>query len=162
MSIITPFLAELDHEARSTARMLERVPLDRLDWAPHTKSMTLGALAWHLAGIPKRVEHMLRVDTFDVAAAGPPAPPTGSLVETYQTNVASVREVISSMSDEALRAIFTMKRGEQILVELPKVGVMRNILMNHSYHHRGQLSVYLRLLDVPVPAMYGSSADEPR
>jgi uncharacterized damage-inducible protein DinB len=164
MSIITPFLAELEHEARGTTRILERVPLDRVDWAPHTKSMSLGTLAWHLAGIPKRVEQLLRAGVFDIAAASAAAaePPTASLVDTFHANLASVREYISAMSDEQLRETFTMKKGEQILVEMPKVAVIRNILMNHTYHHRGQLSVYLRLLDVPVPAMYGSSADEPR
>lgn len=160
MPIIAPILGELDHEARATVRVLERVPLDRADWAPHPKSMTLGKLAWHIAGVPRHAENLLRAGTFDVTTARPAPALTDPLVDTYQRNLASVREYISTMTEDQLRETFTMTRGEQKLMEMKKIAVIRSILMNHSYHHRGQMSVYLRLLDIPVPAIYGTSADE--
>ena len=159
MPIITPILGELDHEARATTRILERVPREQLDWTPHPKSMSLGKLAWHIATIPQRVEQMLRAGVFDVATARP-VDAQSSFIEAYHANLASVRAYIEPLTDEALKEPFTMKRGEQTMMQIPKVAVIRTILMNHTYHHRGQLSVYLRLLDVPVPAIYGTSADE--
>ncbi len=159
MPIITPILGELDHEARTTTRVLERVPRERLDWTPHAKSMSLGKLAWHIATIPQRVEQMLRAGVFDVTTARPPDAQS-DYIEAYHANLASVRAYNETLSDETLKEPFTMKRSEQTVMQIPKVAVIRTILMNHTYHHRGQLSVYLRLLDVPVPAVYGTSADE--
>lgn len=162
MPIIDPMLAEMEWESRGTIRVLERVPAEHFDWRPHAKSMTLGALAWHIAGLPKRVEELLRAGTFDVSQARP-APPqetTEGLVEAFQTNLASARAYVSTLDDAALKETFLMTRGEQTLLNLPKVSLIRMVMMNHSYHHRGQLAVYLRLLDVPVPAIYGTSADE--
>ena len=159
MSIITSFLGELDHEARTTTRVLERVPQDRLEWTPHVKSMSLGKLAWHIAGLPQRIEQMLKAGVFDVTTARP-AEAQPSFVDAYQANTAALRAYLESLSDEELKETFTMKRGEQTMMQMPKLAVIRTILMNHTYHHRGQLSVYLRLLDVPVPAVYGTSADE--
>lgn len=159
MPIITSILGELDHEARTTTRVLERVPRERLDWTPHPRSMSLGTLAWHIATVPGRVEQMLRAGVFDVATARPPEAQS-SFIEAFHLNLASVRACIEPLTDEALKETFTLTRGEQTIMQLPKIAVIRTILMNHTYHHRGQLSVYLRLLDVPVPAIYGTSADE--
>ena len=159
MPIITPILGELDHEARATTRVLERVPADRLDWTPHPKSMSIGKLAWHIATVPQRVEQMLRAGVFDVATARPADAQT-SFLDAYRDNLAGVRAYLAPLTDEELKEPFTMKRGEQVIMQIPKVAVIRNILMNHSYHHRGQMTVYLRMLDVPVPAVYGTSADE--
>jgi uncharacterized damage-inducible protein DinB len=159
MPIITPILGELDHEARTTTRVLERVPQGQLDWTPHPRSMSLGKLAWHIATIPQRVEQMLRAGVFDVATARP-AEAQSSFIDAYLANLDSVRAYLETQTDEALKEPFTMKRGEQTLMQIPKVAVVRTILMNHTYHHRGQLAVYLRLLAVPVPAIYGTSADE--
>ncbi len=162
MPIIEPMLAEMEWESRATIKVLERVPADKLEWRPHPKSMSLGQLAWHVAGIPKRVEEWLRAGTFDVGQARPAAPQPGAdrLVDTYKDNLAAARAYLATLDDAALKETFLMTRGEQTLMNMPKVAVIRNVMMNHSYHHRGQLSVYLRLLDVPVPAVYGTSADE--
>jgi uncharacterized damage-inducible protein DinB len=162
MPIIDPILSELDHESRTTVRVLERVPGDQLDWTPHPKSMSLRKLAWHIANLPARVQVMLSRGSFDVANATPPQPPedVSQMVETFRTNVAEIRTFLATLDDAALKETFTMTRGEETLMSMPKIAVIRSILLNHSYHHRGQLSVYLRLLDVPVPAIYGASADE--
>jgi len=162
MPIIEPMLAEMEWESRGTVKILERVPGAHFDWKPHEKSMSLGQLAWHIAGIPKRVEDLLRAGKFDVAQARPGAPHTTTegLVDAYRTNLANAREYLATLDDAALKETFVMTRGEQTLMNMPKVSLIRMVMMNHSYHHRGQLAVYLRLLDVPVPAIYGTSADE--
>lgn len=162
MSIIHPILAELDHEARTTTRVLERVPQEQLDWTPHPKSMPLRKLAWHLATIPMRVMQMLRDGTFDTAKATPPEPPadSSSIVAAFTENIGAVREFLTTLDDATLKEQFTMMRGDVVIMTIPKIAVIRSILLNHSYHHRGQLTVYLRMLDVPLPAVYGSSADE--
>jgi uncharacterized damage-inducible protein DinB len=162
MSIIHPILAELDHETRTTLRVLERVPNEHLDWSPHPRSMTLRKLAWHLAAIPSRVQTMLRQGTFDVGKAGPSEPPADSagIGAALQDNVTELRAYLTTLDDETLKEPFTLTKDGQTILSIPKVAVIRNILLNHSYHHRGQLSVYLRLLDVPLPSIYGSTADE--
>ncbi|HVR39837.1 MAG TPA: DinB family protein [Thermoanaerobaculia bacterium] len=162
MPFIDSVLKELERESASTVRILERVPYDKLDWSPHPKSMTLGELAWHIAGIPKRVGQMLREGVFEPKPGRPAGVPaeTGAIAEGYRQNIEDLKNQIVAMGDEALREAFSMQRGGQTVMQIPKTGVVRSILLNHTYHHRGQLSVYLRLLDVPVPAMYGVSADE--
>jgi len=162
MPIITPMLSELEHEARTTTRVLERVPYDKLEWTPHPRSMTLGRLAWHIASIPARVGVMLRDGTMDVLTASPPAMPaeTGGIVDGFKRHIAELRGFLETLDDTALKETFTMMRGGDTVITMPKVAVIRTILLNHSYHHRGQLAVYLRMLDVPVPAIYGASADE--
>ena len=160
MRIADPILGELDFESHSTRRILERVPNDKLAWAPHEKSMTLGALAWHLATIPRRVTELLAAGTFDLSSARPPAA-SGDFLGEFDRNLAQVRETINALDDSAIRAPFTITRHGEAVVTIPAVSFIRSVLLNHSYHHRGQLSVYLRLLDVPVPALYGTSADEP-
>lgn len=163
MPIIDSILAELDQESRATTRILERVPDAHLDWTPHPKSMTLRKLAWHIASIPNRVEQMLHTDVFDLSQARPADPPadTSSIVEAFHSNMAAVRAYLSTLDPETLKAPFTLRRPNGKELTIPKIGIVRSILMNHTYHHRGQLAVYLRLLDVPVPAIYGTSADEP-
>jgi uncharacterized damage-inducible protein DinB len=163
MPIINALLPELDHEAKSTIRVLERIPAEHLGWTPHAKSTPLGRLAWHVASLPKNVANMVRAGVFDVANARPPHVPEnpGEIVEEFKRNHAATREYLATLSDEFLHEPFTMKRGETTVLTMPKVAVIRNILMNHTYHHRGQLTVYLRLLEIPLPAVYGTSADEP-
>lgn len=162
MPIITAMLDELDHEGRTTTRVLERVPGDKLDWTPHPKSMSLGKLAWHIATLPQRVGVMLREGVFDVMAARPQDPPdqTASIVIAYHAHLTATREYLATLDDAALRETFTLRRGPETVMTIPKIAVIRSILMNHTYHHRGQLTVYLRLLDVPLPIVYGRSADE--
>ena len=163
MSLAETIVAELEREGASTARILERVPGDKLDWKPHAKSSAIGQLAWHIASIPKNAAAMLRSGERDFALARPdPRPDSpGDIVEAFRRNVADVKETLSAMDDAMLlNERFSFKRDGEVLLSMPKIAMLRTILLNHSYHHRGQLSVYLRLLDVPVPAMYGTSADE--
>lgn len=162
MPIINAVLGELDHEAKTTLRVLERVPGERLSWAPHPKSSSLGRLAWHIATIPATVQALLRAGSFDVAQARPSAVPedAGAIVAGFRRNVGEARAFLAGLDDDVLREPFTLRRGEQTVMTIPKIAVIRSILMNHTYHHRGQLTVYLRLLDVPVPVVYGTTADE--
>jgi uncharacterized damage-inducible protein DinB len=162
MSLIHPLLSELERESASTARMLERVPREKFEWRPHAKSMSLGQLAWHIATIPQTIGRLVAAGEFDVVNARPAGQPAADadLVGEYQRNVQALRAQVGGFDDDAAKAPFKLRRGEQVLQTIPKIAVLRNIFMNHSIHHRGQLSVYLRLLDVPVPAMYGTSADE--
>ncbi|MDP9361064.1 MAG: DinB family protein [Acidobacteriota bacterium] len=161
MPLANALVAELEQEGKSTLRMLERVPADQLDWTPHAKSMTLGRLAWHVVSIPSIATRLLRAGTFDVANAGPPPMPENpDFVTAFRRNLDEARATIAAMDDDALRAPFVLSRNGEVLNETRKIVMIRSIMMNHSYHHRGQLSVYLRMLDVPLPAIYGTSADE--
>jgi uncharacterized damage-inducible protein DinB len=162
MHIVSPVLAELNLEAASTVKMLERVPREHFDWRPHAKSMALGQLAWHIATIPKTIGRLLEAGEFDLNNARPAAAPASDadLVGEFQRNVDDMRARIKAFDDDTIRQPFNLRRGDQVIQTIPKIAVLRNIFMNHSIHHRGQLSVYLRILDVPLPAIYGTSADE--
>lgn len=161
MPIINSILGELDQEAKTTLKVLERVPAEQLSWTPHPKSSSLGKLAWHLASIPKTVHRLLREGTLDLGLARPAQPADSTdFVEAFRRNQADTRAYLETLTDEFLREPFTMSRNGNAIATFPKIGVVRSILMNHTYHHRGQLTVYLRLLEVPVPAVYGTSADE--
>lgn len=162
MGIITAILGETEFELPTTLRVLGRVPQDNLDWTPHAKSMTIGRLAWHIATVPARVQAMLRAGDFDVASARPPEMPrdANEIPAALQRNMDELRAYLRTLDDEALKAPFTLRHGDKVLQQIPKAAVLRTILLNHTYHHRGQLAVYLRLLDIPVPAIYGTSADE--
>jgi Uncharacterized protein conserved in bacteria len=161
MPLANALVAELEQEGKSTIRMLERVPADQLDWTPHPRSMTLGRLAWHIVSIPSIGMRVIRAATFEVSNAGPPLmPESPDFVNAFRSNLDTAKATISAMDDEALKAPFTLSRNGEVLNETRKIVIIRSIMMNHSYHHRGQLSVYLRMLDVPLPAIYGTSADE--
>lgn len=163
MRLADGLIAELEREAASTERILARVPSDRLAWTPHPKSMTLGALASHIAMLPAQAISMLRDGERDVAQARPSGPlrSAGEIVDAFKKNVAALKDVLSQTEDAVLlNERFAFKNNGEVISSFPKLGAIRTVLMNHSYHHRGQLTVYLRLLDVPVPAMYGRSADE--
>lgn len=161
MRIADVYIDEMRREGAATIRMLERVPAEKADWKPHTKSMPLGQLAFHIATVPHRVCEMLRAGDFDVLKAGPPVPTGNAYVDDYRRNLDELVELVGSMDNDAMKEPFTLRKGDKIIFQFPNAGLIRSIAMNHSYHHRGQLSVYLRLLDVPVPATYGTSADEP-
>ncbi|HEY3838987.1 MAG TPA: DinB family protein [Bryobacteraceae bacterium] len=155
--------AELQREAGTTRRVLERVPADKLTWKPHAKSMTLGQLANHIALIPGQLSQIAQVDVFDASNAKfiPPQPESvQELLATLDTGVKSAEEFAGGLSDSALDAPWRMVAGGKEIMSMPRVDFMRAILLNHWYHHRGQLSVYLRLLDVAIPSIYGPSADE--
>jgi len=157
-------LAQFDREAASTRRMLERVPDDKFDWRPHPKSMTLGGLANHISDLMGRAPMVLQTEFMDVGArSGQPRPaaPTSTreLIEAFDRGVAAARAAIAAASDEQLSHPWSLRNGETVLFSLPRGGVLHQ-QTSHMIHHRGQLSVYLRLNDVPVPGMYGPSADE--
>ncbi len=141
--------------------MLERVPSDKLTWTPHAKSMSLGRLAMHLASAPGAISAWPVADRYEFK--GDPAAVPGStedIVAAHDSGVQRVKENLQKIGDGGLGASWTGSMGGKTLMAMPKAALLRALLMNHTYHHRGQLSVYLRLLDVPVPSIYGPSADE--
>ncbi len=166
MPIADALLPEFDQEMANTRRTLERVPEARMDWKPHQKSYPLGTLAGHIANLPSWTAITLAQDSFDVAPPGqdpPRAEPVTSvaaLLETFDDNVAAARDAIEGASDEQFSAPWTLLSGGETVFTLPKIAVLRSFVMNHLIHHRAQLGVYLRLNDVPVPAIYGPTADE--
>ena len=164
MNMIDPVLAELAHEAATTRRLLERVPERHLAWKPHEKSMTLGRLATHLAEIPGWVGSIVEKDAFDLGTSGY-VPPTidrvPEIVAMFDRNIAALTETLERQSNDRLLAKWQLKKKGQLVVEMPRMGMIRSLLMNHLIHHRGQLSVYLRLQNVPLPSIYGPTADEP-
>ena len=162
MAIKEAFLSEYDHEMATTRKLLERLPDEALGWKPHKKSMTLGELGSHLANIPGWGLTVAKDDFFDLSGAGP-VPPLDSrtlILAAFDKSVAAARDVIAHRSDGELMAPWSLRRGGQEIFTLPRVAALRSFVLNHSIHHRGQLSVYLRLNDVPVPSIYGPSADE--
>lgn len=166
MGLSQSLLPEFDHEMANTRKTLERVPSDKFDWKPHAKSMAMGGLATHLGNIPTWVNYTIGQDSLDLAPEGQPLPATelakseAELLSTFDENVAKARAAIDGASDEELFQPWTLlSNGSQILT-LPKIAVLRSFVMNHLIHHRAQLGVYLRLNDIPVPSIYGPSADE--
>jgi len=156
-------VSELKQEAAATRRVLERVPADRLDWQPHAKSMSLGQLALHVASIPGSLARLCQGDGFDASKVdfSPPKPESaGDFLPTLDRSIEEASAFLSGLDDQAASATWRLTVGEREVFALPRIGVVRSLLLNHWYHHRGQLVVYLRLLDVPVPAVYGTSADE--
>jgi len=163
MAIKDALLAELKHESSSTRRILERVPGDNLTWKPHEKSYTLGRLAIHIAQIPAWITRIIKHEEFDFAInqyKPITAESNEQLLKIFEDTIAENIFVLDSASADLLDTTWTFRRGEQIFFTLPRKVVIRNMAFNHLIHHRGQLSVYLRLLNIPVPGMYGPSADE--
>jgi len=158
-------LPEFDLEMGTTRRLLERVPLSEAKWKPHPKSMTLGELAAQIVEIPGWVGSIVESASHDLAAnphsEKPTYASTAALLSAFDENVATARAAIASKSDAQMMETWSLKNKETVILSMPKVGVMRSFLLNHLIHHRGQLSVYIRLKDVPVPSIYGPSADEP-
>ena len=142
--------------------MLERVPNDKLAWKPHAKSMSLGQLALHVAAAPGQIAALLLKDEVQVPdfASPPRATSPAEAVETLERSLQEAQRVLKGMDDQTAMSSWKLLRGDKNLFAAPKLTVARSILLNHWYHHRGQLSVYLRLLDVPLPSVYGPSADE--
>jgi uncharacterized damage-inducible protein DinB len=164
MAVADAFLNELQHESRTTRRVLERVPEDKLSWKPHEKSMSLGQLALHLARSPGYAQ-WAQTDVFEFTpdmATLPEAKSAAEILEAHDRSVANATQALRQLGDSGLIGNWKAVAGGNTVMELPKVALMRTVVLNHTYHHRGQLSVYLRLLDVPVPSIYGPSADENR
>jgi uncharacterized damage-inducible protein DinB len=161
MPINRSLIAELEREAATTRRVLERVPEDKLTWKPHWKSMSLGTLALHIARIPGGLADFLNEPVREAPNfAAPEAASRDEILSTLEKSVATARERLSSWTDEDLKTDWTLTRGGATLFVQPRGDVSRTLMFNHWYHHRGELVVYLRLLDVPVPSVYGPSADE--
>jgi uncharacterized damage-inducible protein DinB len=163
MNLIEPMIAELQHEAATTRRLLERVPQEQLAWQPHAKSMTLGRLAAHIANLPGMIIGALsgdELDAGDLKSQSPPEDNVPSIVAAFDEKIARVLELLKTQSDERLLTPWRYVNGEQVIFEMPRLAVIRLVGINHIIHHRGQLSVYLRLLDVPLPSVYGPTADE--
>jgi len=162
MAIIEMLLQELEQEAQTTKRVLERVPDAELGWKPHPKSMSLGQLALHLATVPGGVAEMASLPGLDAPPAfvQPAAQTAAELVPALEQSVAKARTLLGGMDDRQAMELWTLKSGDQVLMKMPRAALLRAIMLNHWYHHRGQLSVYLRQLNVPLPSIYGPSADE--
>lgn len=164
MAIKDAFIGELKHESSMTKKMLEKVPLDKKDWKPHEKSMTLGRLATHVAENTHWISYIHQIDDFDFLKDYNFNPVNAStseeLLNIFQTSLDKAIEDLSAMDDSDFEKNWTVRRGGQVMFSTPKKIAIRGWAFNHNFHHRGQLSVYLRLLDVPVPGMYGPSADE--
>jgi uncharacterized damage-inducible protein DinB len=163
IKMLEPISGELQQEAETTRRVLERVPADKLSWRPHPKSMSLGELALHIATIPGSISKLAQVDEFDVSAVNfdPPSPANKEeIFTTLDAGLKAAQQYLSGMSESSAVANWRMVAGPKEIFAMPRVALLRNIMLNHWYHHRGQMSVYLRLLDVPVPVIYGRSADE--
>jgi uncharacterized damage-inducible protein DinB len=166
MPIRDAMLSEFDHEMISTRQTLERVPEGKGDWTPHEKSMKMGRLAGHVAELSGWATTIINQDELDFRPVGaPPRQPVvmtsrNQLLELFDKNVAEARTAISGASDEHLLKTWTLLGGGQKIMAMPRVVFLRGFFMNHLIHHRAQLGVYLRLNDVPVPSVYGPSADE--
>jgi len=166
MPIIDLFAAEFENEMTKTRPMLERVPDDKLGWKPHEKNFTLQYLASHVANLPFWTIPTLQQDSLDLAPAGqkpyetPQAQSAKQLVEFFDTNVAKAKAAFQGVSDEHLMKPWSLMAGGKTLFTMPRWMVQRSFMMNHLIHHRAQLGLYLRLCGVPIPGMYGPSADD--
>ena len=162
-NIATGLIAELTHEAKTTRTILERVPADKFDYKPHEKSMTMGRLAVHVAEMINWITVTCTTSGLDFSTMDmtPFAPQTNDELLAYlDKNVTEAFESLKNTSDEQMQETWTMRNGEQVYMAESKIGTLRGMVFNHIWHHRGQLSVYLRLNDIPVPQIYGPSADE--
>jgi len=161
MSIIENLVQELDQEASTTRRVLERVPEGQLGWKPHTKSMSLGQLAMHVAMVPGAIAEISQQVPFQVGDFTPPTPSsTAEVMSAFDASVAKAKAILRRMDDAALGKTWRAMQGDRELMAMPVGAVLRTIMLNHWYHHRGQLSVYLRQVGAQVPSIYGPSADE--
>lgn len=162
MKIIDALLAEMDHEAQTTARVLERVPHNKLSWKPHPKSMSLGQLALHVATVPGMVAKLAAQDVIEEPPAfiQPEAATAAELVPTLRESVAQARALLGGLDDDAMMKTWRLKSGGRDLMAIPRAAFVRAVMLNHWYHHRGQMLVYLRMHDVPLPSVYGPTADE--
>jgi uncharacterized damage-inducible protein DinB len=166
MALRDGILAQFDYEMVGTRKTLERVPEGKPDWAPHPKSMKMGRLAGHLAELPGWTVETINRDALDIAPpGGSPFQPTvmtsrKQLLEAFDKNAAAARAALAGASDETLLGNWSLLAGGNTIFTMPRLAVLRSFVMSHIIHHRAQLGVYLRMNDVPVPSLYGPSADE--
>ena len=154
---------DLEHELANTRKVLARVPDEHWNWKPHEKSMSLGGLAGHLAQLPWLAVSVMQHDEFDARSGNRPPPPANQeeMSRTFEAGAAALIEAVNSASAEAWGQTWSLKAGGQTFVSMPRAAARRLMGISHPIHHRGQLTVYLRLLGIPVPGIYGPSADEP-
>jgi uncharacterized damage-inducible protein DinB len=161
MKLAESILMELDQEAQTTKRVLDRIPDDKLAWRPHPKSFSLGQLALHIASVPGGVTTIAMQDTSEVPNfTQPEAKSRQEILDTFSKSLESAKGNLNKMNDARMAATWTLTRSGKVVMSAPRAAFLRSVLLNHVYHHRGQLSVYLRMLDVPVPSIYGPSADD--
>jgi uncharacterized damage-inducible protein DinB len=162
MKIIDGLLAELDQEAETTRRVLERIPQAQLSWKPHPKSMSLGQLALHVATVPGTVAELAAKDTNPARSSfiHPEAAAASELVPSLKESVARAKQALGGFDDAQMAATWRLQKGGRDIMAMPRVAFVRAIMLNHWYHHRGQLLVYLRMLNQSVPSVYGPTADE--
>jgi len=165
MGLSESLLPEFDHEMANTRKTLERVPDDKFAWKPHEKSSRMGNLAGHLANLPSWGSLTIGSDSFDMAPEGQPVKTpelssTKAALETFDKNVAATRAAIAGAKDEDLFKPWALLSNGKTILSMPKAAVLRSFVISHIIHHRAQLGVYLRLNDIPVPSIYGPSADE--
>src|SRR5713226_8995702 len=161
MKLADTMLMELDQEAQTTKRVLDRIPEDKLSWKPHPKAFSLGQLALHIAAAPGNLAAAIAQDSFEVPNfVQAEAKSRQEVLDTFSKGQETVKVTLKKMDDAKLMSMWSLTKNGRVLMSVPRVGFIRSILMNHMYHHRGQLSVYLRILNVPVPSIYGPSADE--
>ena len=163
MAIAEALLAEFEQEARTTRKFLEQLPFDKLTWKPHEKSMTAGQLALHIATLPGGIAQFARQDVVpapDFGRANPQPTSTAQIVQALDESIAAVRETLPTIDDARMHGMWRMTKDGKELLSMPRVALLRSILLNHWYHHRGQFGVYLRLVGAKVPSSYGPSGDE--
>ena len=163
IKMMEPMMGEFQQEAATTKRVLDRVPADKLAWKPHPKSMSLGQLAMHVASIPGGISRMAQLDEYEVNPANFNQPGPKDLAEIFaalDSSVKTAQDYLGGVSESAALGNWRLTANGKEVMAMPRAVMLRSIMLNHWYHHRGQLSVYLRLLDVPVPVIYGPSADE--
>jgi uncharacterized damage-inducible protein DinB len=162
MSLSQSLLPEFDQEMANTRKVLERMPMDRYDWKPHEKSFSLGKLATHVANLPSWAAMTLATDELDIGKPfdQPKPQTTEQLLELFDESASQAWASLAGAADEEFFKPWTLRSGDHKIFTLPKIAVIRGVVLNHVIHHRGQLTVYLRLNDVPVPGLYGPSADE--
>lgn len=161
MSLAETILVELDQESHTTKRVLDRVPEAKLSWRPHPKSYSLGQLALHIATTQGGVASLAAMDTVEAPVFAQPEPANRrEIFEAFSKSTEDAKNAIGKMDDARLKSTWTLTKSGQPIMAIPRIDFLRSVLLNHVYHHRGQLSVYLRMLDVPVPSIYGPSADE--
>jgi uncharacterized damage-inducible protein DinB len=161
MSTVELLLQELEQEAQTTRRVLERVPNDRLSWKPHDRSMSLGQLALHIASVPGAIAEISQISPFPVPKfEQPSASNAAELIPALDESLEKARTILRRLDDADLAKVWRVMDGDREVMAIPVGAVLRTIMLNHWYHHRGQLSVYLRQVGVPVPSIYGPSADE--
>ncbi|HKG20498.1 MAG TPA: DinB family protein [Blastocatellia bacterium] len=166
MRLSDTILPEFDQEMAGTRKTIERIPDDKLDWSPHEKSMSMGGLVTHLGNIPTWAAHAINEEAIDIAPPGAqpfrmaPAASREEALHLFDRNVATARAAIAGASDDHLMKPWSLLSGGKTVFTMPRIAVLRTFVMNHNIHHRAQLGVYLRLNDVPVPSLYGPTADE--